>query len=86
MSVSWKINVTQKQLVTFLASEYRAESGIPVHLFSHIETRYVGICDNIKGALFFNSPYEMTAWGDNNPLPIIRALRRCGVKFKALCN
>jgi len=85
MSITFKINVTEKALVNFIASEYRKGSGLPVHLFQSIETRTLGICDEV-GGLFFNGAKQMTAWGNNNPLPMIKALKRCGVIFKPTWN
>lgn len=81
MSVAYNINVTVEDLVAFLANEYKVDSGIPIHVFSSITTKAKGFTDNVKGCFYETGPRSLTAYGDNDFVPLFKTLRACGVKF-----
>jgi hypothetical protein len=87
MSTEWTMNVEEDELVEFLASEYTRGSGIPVHLFCVINATFSGYnrslgITNDFGTLFFQGNGVLTGYGNNNPIPLIRALERCGVNIR----
>lgn len=91
MSISWKLrNCDQDDLVEFLAEEYAKDSGIPVHLYSIVNATFtfynggLALTDNIKGTLIFEGQQLLTSYGDNDPLPMVRALSRCEVNIECL--
>ena len=77
MSMTYATSFTAEELEEFLLSEHQKDTGIPVHPFTNIAHRILGITDG-DGTLFINN-CEMTAYGvNNNHNNMIRALKVCG--------
>ena len=90
MSLTWKLNnCDQEEIIDFLAAEYVKDSGIPVHLYSIVNATFasyngaLAITDNLKGTMVFESRRILKSYVDNDPIPIVRALRRCRVDINA---
>ena len=86
MSLTFRPSHSLGEIINFLASEYKADTGIPVHLFSAVNTSFpefhgcLGITDNAGGTLFMRGK-TMTAYGANDPSGLLKTLRRVGVRM-----
>jgi hypothetical protein len=87
MSITFKSNVTAKQLINFLASEYQVGSNIPVHLFSVVNATFpsfnkmTGICDD-NCCIYLEQPKQFKCYGSSRPGNIMRALAQCRANLK----
>lgn len=88
MSVSYRLtNCTGSRLIKFILDEHRKDTGLPVHPFSHIDQtspyhRSIGLANADDTGCFYVEGNVLTAWGQNNWVPILKALRRCNVRVK----
>lgn len=87
MSLTIKSSHSKKDLVPFLASEYRKNTGVPVHLYSIVNAEFssynrcLGATDGV-GTIIFESEKVWKCYGKNDPTKMMRALKLCGLKLK----
>ena len=82
------IGFTTKQLVNFLAEEYKKGTGIPVHVYSVVNAsmscynKSLAITDGEQGTLFLEGSKVMKSYGTSNPVKLLRALHACNARTK----
>lgn len=88
MSLTFTSRATRDELVEFLESEYRIDSGIPAHLYSVVNSmmgiydRVLAITDNDRGTIFLEEPRSFKSYGNGNPLALMRTLNQCAVGLR----
>ena len=87
MSLEFYTPIERDELVEFLAAEYEADTGIPVHLYSVVNARMsefngmLAITDNKQGTMFLEEPHMFKSYGSGNPVPMMRVLNQCGMQL-----
>lgn len=90
MSLTFKANVSRKQLVEFLATEYAKGTGIPVHVYSVVNATFscynkmLAITDNKEGTIFLEENKLFKSYGGGNPFGLVNTLKRCGANLKCV--
>lgn len=90
MSLTFKSDVDEQELVDFLQSEYEKGTGIPVHLYSVVNAaisgydRTLAVTDNKIGVLFFEGNGVFKSYGSGNPFPLVRTLNGCGADLECV--
>ena len=83
MSLTIKSKSTRKQLINFLASEYKKNTGIPVHLYSIVNATFsaynkcAALTDNLGVTMILEESKLFKSYGQSNPVGLIKTLNSC---------
>ena len=90
MSLTFKSQTNRDDLVEFLNAEYRADTGIPVHLYSVVNAhlnwydRSLAITDNDIGTMFLEDHHTFKSYGNGNPMGLLRTLNQCNAGLRCV--